>query len=135
MSALENLRVVKVGGSLLSSAGLGERVEQWLQRQPSVPTVWVIGGGKLVDVARDWQASHSGTPAVTDEDAHWMSVDLMSVTAKMFRGLVGWWPIASSMESLQEQFRTGAQNVVFDCRTWLRTVDELPCSWLSLIHI
>jgi len=116
MSDLENVRVVKVGGSLLSSCGLGQRIKEWRQRQPPVPTVWVVGGGKLVDVVRDWHA-------------HWMSVDLMSVTAKMFATLVGSWPIESSPESLREQFQTGSQNVIFDCRTWLRTVDDLPCSW------
>ena len=129
MSDQENIRVVKVGGSLLSSSGLAQRIDGWLERQPPVPTVWLVGGGKLVDVVRDWQASSSGAPAATDEDAHWMSVDLMSVTAKMFGALVGSWPIESSLESLQEQFRAGTQNVIFDCRTWLRSVEDLPCSW------
>ena len=58
-----------------------------------------------------------------------MSVDLMSVTAKMFGALVGSWPIELSLKSLQQQFQTGTQNIIFDCRTWLRTVEDLPCSW------
>jgi len=32
MSDFENLRVVKVGGSLLSSSGLGQRIQQWIER-------------------------------------------------------------------------------------------------------
>ena len=129
MSDLKNLRVVKVGGSLLSSSGLGQRIKGWRERQPPVSTVWVVGGGKLVDVVRHWQSSNSEIDAATDEAAHWMSVDLMSVTAKMFAALVGSWPIESLPESLQEQFRGGTQNVIFDCQSWLRTVDDLPCSW------
>ena len=126
MSDLENLRVVKVGGSLLSSSGLGQRIKGWREQQAPVPTVWVVGGGKLVDVVRDWQAE---TLALSDREAHGMSVDLMSVTAKMFGALVGSWPIELSLESLQQQFQTGTQNIIFDCRTWLRTVEDLPCSW------
>ena len=129
MSDLENVRVVKVGGSLLSSSGLGQRIKGWRERQPPVPTVWVVGGGKLVDVVRDWDAIHSKQTATAEEAAHWMSVDLMSVTARMFATLVGSWPIELSLESLQEQFRAGSQNVIFDCGRWLRTVDDLPCSW------
>ena len=129
MSDLQKMRVVKVGGSLLSSSGLAQRIDGWLERQPPVPTVWLVGGGKLVDVVRDWQARNSEAAAATDADAHWMSVDSMSVTAKMFAALVGSWPIESSLQSLQEQFRNGTQNVIFDCGTWLRTVDGLPCSW------
>ena len=120
MSDLENLRVVKVGGSLLSSSGLGQRIKGWRERQPPAPTAWVVGGGKLVDVVRDWHANQSKEYATAKEAAHWMSVDLMSVTAKMFASSVGAWPIESSPESLQQQFRAGSQNVIFD---------------LSLIHI
>ena len=129
MSDLENVRVVKVGGSLLSSSGLGQRIKGWCELQPAVPTVWVVGGGKLVDVVRDWHTTHSKEPAASDEAAHWMSVDLMSVTARMFASSVGSWPIESSPESLQEQFRTGSQNVIFDCGRWLREVNDLPCAW------
>ena len=129
MSDLENLRVVKFGGSLLSSSGLGQRIKGWRERQPPAPTAWVVGGGKLVDVVRDWHANQSKEYATAKEAAHWMSVDLMSVTAKMFASSVGAWPIESSPESLQQRFRAGSQNVIFDCGAWLRTVDDLPCTW------
>lgn len=133
MSELVNLRVVKVGGSLLFSSGLeqqglGQRIRKWLDQQPSVPTVWVVGGGRLVDVVREWQVIQT-TLATSDEDAHWMSVDLMSVTAKMFSSLTDSWQIDSSVESLQNHIGGGARNVIFDCRSWLQTVDDLPCSW------
>jgi len=91
--------------------------------------VWVVGGGKLVDVVRDWQTHHWGASVSADQDAHWMSVDLMSVTARMFAASVEQWPIESSLESLREKFQSGAHNVIFDCRDWLRTVDDLPASW------
>ncbi len=127
MSERENVRVVKVGGSLLSSSRLGYRINQWRVQQPSIPTVWVVGGGKLVDVVRDWQSEQSH---VSDSVAHWMSVDLMSVTAKMFATVLGGaWPIESSVESLREQFRKNAQDVIFDCASWLRTVEDLPIAW------
>ena len=129
MSELENFRVVKLGGSLLGGAGVGARVMQWLQLQPQVPTAWVVGGGKLVDVVRAWQTTHNDSANVSDVDVHWMSVDLMSTTAKMFAGLMGAWPIESSLESLQQQLRGGTQHVIFDCRAWLGTVENLPCSW------
>jgi aspartokinase-like uncharacterized kinase len=129
LSDREKVRVVKVGGSLLCAAGLGQRVGLWLERQGARRNVWVVGGGKLVDVVRDWQKVARASSSISDVDAHWMSVDLMSVTAKLFAASVGGWPIVSTVESLQQHFRSGDQNVIFDCRQWLGAVDDLPCSW------
>ena len=129
MSDPKNLRVVKVGGSLLSSSGLGQRVTKWRQQQPPVPTAWVVGGGKLVDAVRDWHATLSEKSADAEEAAHWMSVDLMSVTAQMFAKMVDAWPVESSLETRREELRMGTRDMIFDCGTWLRTVNDLTSSW------
>ena len=44
----ETVRVVKVGGSLFSFAEMPERVHAWCDRQPPATTVFIGGGGDLV---------------------------------------------------------------------------------------
>ncbi|MEM7558752.1 MAG: hydantoinase/oxoprolinase family protein, partial [Planctomycetota bacterium] len=52
MSSSE-VRVVKVGGSLLDIPNLGDRLASWLSQQPRAVSLFVVGGGGLVDAVRD----------------------------------------------------------------------------------
>ena len=47
-------RLVKVGGSLLRSDQFPRRLDHWYRRQPESDTVWLAGGGQLVDIVRQW---------------------------------------------------------------------------------
>ena len=77
--------VVKVGGSLLATAGFPQRLRTWLGNRMDAhrDTHFVIlaGGGKWVDAIREL---HARSP-LEDERAHWICVDIMDVTA----GLLG----------------------------------------------
>ena len=48
-----NIRVVKIGGSLLDLPDLSTRLSSWLNRQAPMPTVWIVGGGMAVDALRE----------------------------------------------------------------------------------
>ena len=126
-----NVRVVKIGGSLLSQPDLKLRVERWLTqqtvRQTAMQTVWVVGGGRLVDTVREFQSTHASSANVTDQQAHWISVDLMSVTARMFGLLFPQWPVVDVLSDMLHS--NGTDHLIFDCSTWMRSVETLPANW------
>lgn len=72
-----SFRVVKVGGSLLSLPRLASVLEQWLTRQPNMPTLLVVGGGDLADAVRALDRRQ----AIDEAAAHWMAVRAMQVNA------------------------------------------------------
>ncbi len=71
------IRVVKVGGSLFDFPNLTTRLHAWLDDQAPAHHVLLAGGGALVDQVREWRAMRP----LSDSAAHWMCVDLLTVTA------------------------------------------------------
>ncbi len=67
-------RVVKVGGSLLDLPDLGQRIQAWLDAQPSARNILVAGGGEQVDAIRDQLAFNP----LDDATAHWKCVEIMN---------------------------------------------------------
>jgi aspartokinase-like uncharacterized kinase len=79
------IRVVKVGGSLFDLPDLPQRLWAWLAAQPRAHNVLMAGGGPLVEQVRTWNRQC----AIDETAAHWMCVDLLTVTAHM---LHAWLP-------------------------------------------
>src|SRR5262245_59141995 len=52
------LRVVKLGGSLLTWAEWPTACRRWLAMQPPRRTVLIVGGGGMVDAVRNWDRAH-----------------------------------------------------------------------------
>jgi aspartokinase-like uncharacterized kinase len=73
-----NLRVVKLGGSLLDLADLVPRLRAWLAAQPACPTILVVGGGAMVDAIRHSSEAHE----LRDAAAHWQCIRAMGVQAE-----------------------------------------------------
>jgi len=74
-----NMRVVKLGGSLLIWPDWPAAFRRWLAMQPERRTVLIAGGGCAADAVRDWDRAHHLHPA----DAHWLAIDAMCLTAKL----------------------------------------------------
>lgn len=120
------IRVVKVGGSLFDLPDLGQRLRQWLAAQPPAHNVLIAGGGPLVEQIRTW---HADEP-IEDAAAHWMCVDLLTVTAHM---LHAWMPEIPLVEDdcllCQRVGETGA--TIFGPAPWMRHSEPgLPGTWL-----
>ena len=120
------IRVVKVGGSLFDLPDLGERLRQWLADQPPAHNVLLAGGGPLVEQIRTW---HTEEP-IEDAAAHWMCVDLLTVTAHM---LHAWMPEIPLVEDdcllCQRVGEPGA--TIFGPAPWMRHSEPgLPGTWL-----
>jgi aspartokinase-like uncharacterized kinase len=79
MQSLVPLRIIKLGGSLLSLDDLRPRFHAWLQTQTPARNLIVAGGGQAVEAIRELDAIHHFSAAL----AHWICIDLMSVTATL----------------------------------------------------
>lgn len=124
------LRVVKVGGSLLDVPNLADRLRRWLAAQTPAHHVLLAGGGMLVDQVRVWHA----VKALRDDEAHWMCIDLMTVTAELLHARLPEISLLDDDRLLCQ--RVGARNcTIFDAATWLRQSEpqlpgtRLPANW------
>ncbi|QDT73801.1 amino acid kinase family protein [Lacipirellula limnantheis] len=120
------IRVVKVGGSLFDLPDLGARLRRWLELQRPAHNVLLAGGGPLVEQIRAW---HADEP-IEDAAAHWMCVDLLTVTAHM---LHAWMPEIPLVEDdcllCQRVGEPGA--TIFGPAPWMRHSEPgLPGTWL-----
>jgi len=118
MSNRPMVRLVKVGGSLFDLPDLPDRLRAWMAEQSLAHHVLVAGGGAFCDLVR---ANH-GIQPLEEETAHWMCVDLMSVTARL---LQSWLPeitlIDTDRQLCQQLAKPGA--TIFDAAKWLRDAE------------
>ena len=124
------IRVVKVGGSLLDLGDLATRMRQWLKAQTPAHHVIVVGGGALVEQVREW---HRNDP-IDDVAAHWMCIDLMSVTAHLLHSRMPEIALIEDDRLLCQ--RVGSRDcTIFGPANWMRHSEpylpgtKLPASW------
>ena len=124
------IRVVKVGGSLFDLPDLAERLRQWLSRQTPAHHVLLAGGGSLVDQVRQW---HTRQP-LDESAAHWMCVDLLTVTAHLLHARLPEIPLIEDDRLLCQ--RVGQRDcTIFVPATWMRNGEPhlpgtpLPSTW------
>ncbi len=79
------LRIVKVGGSLLTRPDLTTSLPKWLAAQSPAQNWLIVGGGKSIDAIRDLDQLRPGDP----QQVHWRCVDLLQVTFEIF---AEWFP-------------------------------------------
>jgi aspartokinase-like uncharacterized kinase len=77
MNPPDKLRVLKLGGSLLSLEDWPDRLRQWLAVQTPARSVLVVGGGKVADVVRELDRDHK----LDEFESHWMCIAAMAVNA------------------------------------------------------
>jgi aspartokinase-like uncharacterized kinase len=85
MQPLVPLRIIKLGGSLLTLKDLRQRLDTWLAKQTSARNLLVVGGGAAVESIRELDALHHFPPKLT----HWTSVEMMAVTATLASQVLG----------------------------------------------
>lgn len=120
-------RVIKLGGSLLECEGLAERFRAWRGVQPAMQDVVIVGGGRLADVIRDAFARHS----LPEEDAHWLCIRILAVTAELAARLLPEAKLVAQMDDL----RSGEGLMIFQTEQFLRHEEAgrgrapLPHTW------
>ncbi len=118
-----SLRVIKIGGSLFGCVDLPERINTWIAKQSPATNVWVVGGGDFVDQIRRWEQVHT----LDSQTAHWVAMDLMSVTTKLIHNWFDEWPIVKQLNEVEGGAETG--NCFFDVKDWMLANRHLPESW------
>ena len=132
------LRVVKLGGSLLTQAGTRNRLQRWIKSEAETGwrNVWVVGGGKWVDLIREFDHEHQ----LTSQHSHTASIAAMDLTARLVSGWYPDWQVVDSLTrlnslvSVQPAARVKARDHVANL-IWLpsMTLTEgeltLPESW------
>ncbi len=77
-------RVVKFGGSLLDFDQAPACLRRWLAAQPSLATLFLAGGGGIVDEVRRLDRIHAFSTAW----CHWLCVELLDQTAQVLAQLL-----------------------------------------------
>lgn len=131
------VRVIKLGGSLLSNPETPQRIGRWLEPDPacqnaahpiSVVNIWIVGGGELVDTVRDWDAKFCLEP----EPLHWLCVDLMDINARLLSAWFPKWPIRGHQIPSHQQAAPQQSNQILLNRDWLsRHENSMPKSWAT----
>ncbi len=129
MSARQ-IRIVKVGGSLFDLPDLADRLRQWLSRQSPAHHVLLAGGGSLVDEVRRWHALRP----LEEAAAHWMCIDLLTVSAHLLHARLPEIPLIEDDRLLCQ--RVGERDcTIFVPATWMRHCEPklpgtpLPQTW------
>jgi aspartokinase-like uncharacterized kinase len=126
-----SVRVVKVGGSLFSYADMPDRVKDWTDRQSPGTTVFIGGGGDLVQPLR---TAHERF-RLSDEASHWLAVRAMTVTSRLLAKLLDI-ELVDHLETIEQN--VGARRdtaCVLDVEDFLRQREprmagcRLPCDW------
>lgn len=111
------VRVVKVGGSLFGFEHLPERGQAWLAQQPPGVTVFIGGGGDLVQPLRAVHERFS----LDEESSHWLAVRAMTVTSRLLAKLLDV-ELVERFEVVEQLIREERPTAcVLDCEQFLRS--------------
>ena len=127
----ETIRVAKVGGSLFSFAEMPERVHSWCEQQTLGTTVFVGGGGDLVQPLR---TAHDRF-RLSEEASHWLAVRAMTVTSRLLAKLLDV-ELVDRFNVVEKMGQTRPVTAcVLDVEDFLRHHEpelpgvRLPCDW------
>jgi aspartokinase-like uncharacterized kinase len=123
-----DVRVVKLGGSLLDDADVAARYRRWLNTQRPARNVVIVGGGKLVEVLRRADQKHS----LDESLLHWLAIDCMGINARLVAGLLPEAELVSEWNGLRRRLlqmlpdgKSGT--LVFDVTGFMRQIEpRLP---------
>lgn len=111
------VRVVKVGGSLFGFEQLPERGQSWLAQQAPGVSVFIGGGGDLVQPLRAVHERFS----LDEEASHWLAVRAMTVTSRLLAKLLDI-ELVERFEIVEQLIREERPTAcVLDCEQFLRT--------------
>jgi aspartokinase-like uncharacterized kinase len=95
---LSRLRIIKLGGSLLSLPNLREKFHRWCCENSHPLTLVMVGGGGMVDAVREVNRSNP----LPEEFAHWLCMDLLRHTARLAHQILGDVELVESIDDLQQ---------------------------------
>ena len=97
---MKRVRVIKLGGSLLTMQNLKQKFQKWCRENPHPLTLIIVGGGPVVNAVRE---VHRANP-LAEEFAHWVCIDLLQHTARIAHQILGNADLYETMTDLQQPF-------------------------------
>lgn len=104
---MKRVRVIKLGGSLLTMPQLREKFHRWCRENPHPLTLVIVGGGGFVDAVRAIDKANS----LAEDFAHWVCIDLMRHTARLAHRILGDVELYETMDELQQPFSGSKKDV------------------------
>jgi len=126
------IRVVKLGGSLLDWPQFPAALRQWRSRQPRAFDVFVAGGGVLAETIRKADRDF----ALGDELSHWLSIDALSITARILAAAIPEFSLLATYAGLRSEIaEQHGDGVILDVQEFLAEHEadlpgrSLPRDW------
>ena len=91
-------RVIKIGGSLLTTSRLGQRVDQWCTSQSPAINLVIVGGGAVVDSIRELASIHDYDETLL----HWLCIDLLETTFRIVSAQMPQWQALRDWHEVDE---------------------------------
>lgn len=113
------ITVIKLGGSLLDSPSAVDRVAQLLAALSETRCLIFPGGGTAADLVRDWQQRFS----LSDDAAHWLAVDSLSLTGRLWQQLIPGARLVRSRAEAEQIWQQGPV-AILDPADLLRELDQ-----------
>ncbi len=130
------MRVIKLGGSLLSDSALPERFRRWLDAQPAARNVLIAGGGSFAEAVRDADRTYRLDPVA----AHWLAIDCLGLTARLAAAILPPGELVFEWNGLRRRVLqavggTEPKFLIFDVVGFMRQIEprlgepSLPQTW------
>ena len=126
---MNTIRVIRVGGSLLTWDRLPLQLERFLGDQSPATNLIIAGGGEWVELIRESAERFS----LSESDAHWLCIRAMSLTAKLL-SIATNIPLVAGFDEVR-QLDVGSHVFVLDAEAFLQNDEPqlpgspLPCTW------
>jgi 5-(aminomethyl)-3-furanmethanol phosphate kinase len=108
--ATPQVRVLKLGGSLLDAPNLRERFDQMLAEIAPKLNLVIVGGGEWVEEVRRLDRIHGLEPAWVHE----LCIDLMQHTAALAQQILNVGPLVTQSCELDDLVRTSTERISCD---------------------
>jgi aspartokinase-like uncharacterized kinase len=120
---MNDIRVVKLGGSLLDCPKTPARLASWLATQSPARTIIIIGGGELVEALRQLDR----VLCLDQQQVHVAAIDLMSITARLFHSKFTSWKLCADMSLVRNS--NVMETFIFDVAKWVQSSARLQETW------
>jgi aspartokinase-like uncharacterized kinase len=131
-----DIRVIKLGGSLLDDPDVAPRFRRWLHSQRAARNVLIVGGGRLVDSLRAADRIHAIDPSLV----HWLAIDCLGITARLMSGLLNEAELVAEWNGLRRRLlqmlpEGKSGTFIFDVTGFMRQIEprlpgaRLPHGW------
>ncbi len=120
------MRVIRLGGSLLSYPELVASLRAWHECQTEGPDFIVVGTGQFGETMRSLHTMHG----LAEEFSHETCLDLMEISARILANLAPEWKLLDPIPTDCQNLDPRGQWIVSSPRTLLaEEVDPLPACW------